>query len=96
MNNVIKNIMMKNNGASNDRTNIDITKTKKSLWTIPDSSLLNNIRNPRSMKNLTSNTLDLTRLNYELEGHEELELKALDDLITKYLKMEWMSWMDSG
>ena len=88
MNNVIKNIIMKNNVASNDRTNIDITIRKKSLRTIPDSSLLDNVENPRSMKNLTSSTLDLTRLNYELEGHEELELKALDDLITKYLKME--------
>jgi len=88
MNNVIKNIIMKNNVASNDRTNVDITIRKKSLRTIPDSSLLDNIGNPRSMKNLTSYTLDLTRLNYELEGYEELELEALDDLSTKYLEIE--------
>ena len=88
MNNVIKNIIMKNNVASNDHTNADITIRKKSLRTIPDSSLLDNVGNPRSMKNLTSSTLDLTRLNYELEGYEELELEALDDLITKYLEME--------
>jgi len=42
------------------------------------------------MKNLTSSTLYLTRLNYELEGYVELKLEALDDLITKYLEMEWM------
>jgi hypothetical protein len=88
MNNVIKNIIMKNNVASNDRTNVDITIRKKSLRTIPDSSLLDNVENPRSMKNLTSSTLDLTRLNYELEGYEELELEALDDLSTKYLEIE--------
>jgi hypothetical protein len=88
MNNAIKNMIMKNNVASNDRTNTDITIRKKSLKTIPDSSLLDSVGNPRSMKNLTSSTLDLTRLNYELEGYEKLELKALDDLITKYLEME--------
>jgi len=64
------------------------TIRKKSLRTIPNSSLLDNVRNPRSMKNLTSSTLDLTRLNYELEGYEQLEFEALDDLITKYLEME--------
>ena len=88
MNNVIKKIIMKNIVASNDHTNVDITIRKKSLRTIPDSSLLDNVENPRSMKNLTSSTLDLTRLNYKLEGYEELELEAIDDLITKYLEME--------
>ena len=77
---------MKNNVASNDHTKADIIIRKKSLRTILDSSLLDNVGNPRSMKNLTSSTLDLTRLNYELEGYEELELE--DDLITKYLEME--------
>ena len=87
MNNAIKNMIMKNNVASNDRTNTDITIRKKSLRTIPDSSLLDFLYS-RSIKNLTSSTLDLTRLNYKLEGYEELELEALDDLITKYLMME--------
>jgi len=87
MNNAIKNMIMKNNVASNDRTNTDITIRKKSLRTIPDSSLLDFLYS-RSIKNLTSSTLDLTRLNYKLEGYEELELEALDDLITKYLEME--------
>jgi len=79
-------MIMKNNVASNDHTKADIIIRKKSLRTISDSSLLDNVGNPRSMKNLTSSTLDLTRLNYELEGYEELELE--DDLITKYLEME--------
>jgi len=88
MNSVIKNIIMKNNVASNDRINIDITIRKKSLRTIPESSLLDNVGNPRSMKNLASSTLDIARLNYKIEGYEEPELGALDDLITKYLEME--------
>jgi len=29
-------------------------------------------------------------LNYELEGYEELELEALDDLIFNWLNLEWI------
>ena len=54
MNNAIKNMIMKNNVASNDRTNTDITIRKKSLRTIPDSSLLDNVGNPRSIDFLYS------------------------------------------
>jgi len=32
-------------------------------------------------------------LNYELEGYEELQLEALEDLIFNWLNLEWLEWI---